>query len=329
MSNITNACKNLSVPKTVFIVPTVITILLIIGLIFLVWNKMPKYISTEDAYVDTTVVTVSPKVNGQLVKVYVKDNQKVKKGDLIAEIEDSDYKLRVAQISAKYNQALLNQKNAKALNKASQTNVKNAKEDLSRFESLYKDGAASKQQYDMAKANYDKALADFTTSNETLLTAKGGSVADAQIEELKALKDESELHLSYTKIYAPADGTVASKRATEGMYVAPGSPLLAIVPNEIWIVANFKENQLENIQEGQDVVIKIDSFPNKKFKGKIDSIQRASGAKASLFPPENAVGSFVKVVQRVPVKITFMDLSEEYSNKIVPGMSVIPKVRIK
>ena len=115
---------------------------------------MPKYVSTEDAYVDTTVVTVSPKVNGQLVKVYVKDNQKVKKGDLIAEIEDSDYKLKVAQISAKYNQALLNQKNAKALNKASQTNVKNAKEDLSRSESLYKDGVVSKQQYDMAKANY-------------------------------------------------------------------------------------------------------------------------------------------------------------------------------
>ena len=312
-------------PKSLIIALTV----LILGIAGFVFYNNSKYVSTEDAYVDTTIVTVSPKVNGQLVKVYVDDNQKVKKGDLVAEIEDNDYKAKLAQVRAKYNQAMLMQKNAKAVNKAVKTNVENAKADLDRYQDLYKDGAVSKQQLDIATANYHKVNADLTTSNENLLTTKGKSVADAQIEELKALKEQAELYLSYTKIYAPSDGTVASKRATEGMYVAPGSPLFAIVPNDVWIVANFKENQLTNIQEGQKVEIKIDTFPNVKFKGRIDSIQRASGAKASLFPPENAVGSFVKVVQRIPVKIVFEDIPKEYANRIVPGMSATPKVKVK
>ena len=310
------------------------SLLIIIGIIVLgiagfVFYNNSKYVSTEDAYVETTIVTVSPKVNGQLVKVYVEDNQHVKKGDLVAEIEESDYKVKLAQINAKYNQAIQNQKNAKAVNKAVQTNVQNAKVDLERFQDLYKDGAVSKQELDNAIAKYDKANADLTRANENLLTKSGKSVADTQIEEIKALKEQAELYLSYTKIYAPSDGSVASKRATEGMYVAPGSPLFAIVPNDVWVVANFKENQLTNIKEGQDVSIKVDTFPNVKFNGKIDSIQRASGAKASLFPPENAVGSFVKVVQRIPVKIVFVDMPEEYALKIVPGMSVTPKVKVK
>ena len=318
--------KQMKKPSKPMLIITGTVILCLVGFVF--YNNS-KYVSTEDAYVDTTIVTVSPKVNGQLVKVLVEDNQKVKKGDLVVVIEDNDYRTKLAQINAKYNQAILNQKNAKAVNKATKTNVENAKADLERFQDLYKDGAVSKQQLDMATAAYDKANADLTTANENLLTSKGKSVADAQIEEIKALKEQAELYLSYTKIYAPADGTVASKRATEGMYVAPGSPLFAIVPNDVWVVANFKENQLTNIQEGQKVSIKVDTFPNVKFKGRIDSIQRASGAKASLFPPENAVGSFVKVVQRIPVKIVFEDMPEEYAHRIVPGMSVTPKVRVK
>ena len=318
--------KGTKKPSKLLLITLGIIIAVIAGLVF--YNNS-KYVSTEDAYVDTTIVTVSPKVNGQLVRVYVEDNQKVKKGDLVAEIEDNDYKAKLAQINAKYNQAILNQKNAQAANKAVKTNVDNAKTDLDRYKDLYKDGAVSKQQLDFAQANYDKANAELTTATENLLTSKGKSVADAQIEEIKALKEQAELYLSYTKIYAPADGTVASKRATEGMYVAPGSPLFAIVPNNVWIVANFKENQLTNIEEGQKVTIKVDTFPNVKFKGRIDSIQRASGAKASLFPPENAVGSFVKVVQRIPVKIVFEDMPEKYAHRVVPGMSVTPKVRVK
>ena len=113
------------------------------------------------------------------------------------------------------------------------------------------------------------------------------------------------------------------------MWVTAGSPLFTLVPEEVWIVANFKENQLRDMKPGQPVDIKIDTYPNKVFKGKIDSIQRASGAKSSLFPPENAVGSFVKIVQRIPVKIVFTEKIDTDKYNIVPGMSVVPKVKVK
>ncbi|MBO6257141.1 HlyD family secretion protein, partial [bacterium] len=121
----------------------------------------------------------------------------------------------------------------------------------------------------------------------------------------------------------------ASRRVEKGMYVNVGTPLFSLVPEEVWVVANFKENQLRNMKPGQAVDIKIDTYPNHIFKGKIDSIQRASGAKSSLFPPENAVGSFVKIVQRIPVKIVFTEKIDKEKYNVVPGMSVVPKVRVK
>ena len=287
------------------------------------------YVSTDDAYVDTTTVQVSPKVSGQLVEVLVNDNEHVKKGQLIAVIEDNDYKIKVAQAKAKYEQALQNQKNAKANHSAMQTQIDIARADFERYKHSYEEGAVSKQEYDAAKAKYDSAKANLVNTKEALITQDGKSVADAQIAELKALKDQAELYLSYTKIYAPQDGTISGKKASVGMMVQPGTPLVTIVPNEVWIVANFKENQLENMEAGQSVNIKVDAYPHKKFIGKIDSIQRASGAKASMFPPENAVGSFVKIVQRIPVKIIFTNISDQDKAKIVPGMSVVPKVRVR
>ena len=137
------------------------------------------------------------------------------------------------------------------------------------------------------------------------------------------------MNLSYTKIYAPQDGTVSNKRVEVGTYVQVGTPLFVIVPKDVWVVANFKENQVGLMRAGQPVDIKIDAYPNKVFKGKVDSIQRASGAKASLFPPENAVGSFVKIVQRIPVKIVFDEEINQDKYNIVPGMSVVPKVKVK
>ena len=146
---------------------------------------------------------------------------------------------------------------------------------------------------------------------------------------IKAQKEQAELNLSYTNVYAPQSGTVASRRVEKGMYVQVGTPLFTIVPEEVWVVANFKENQLRHMKAGQEVDIKIDTYPNKIFKGKIDSIQRSSGAKSSLFPPENAVGSFVKIVQRIPVKIVFTEEIDPEKFNIVPGMSVVPKVRVR
>ncbi len=135
--------------------------------------------------------------------------------------------------------------------------------------------------------------------------------------------------MKYTEIKAPIDGTVSGKRVEKGMMVQPGTPLFVIVPNEVWVVANFKETQLEKMKKGQPVDIKIDTYPKKIFKGEVESIQRSSGAKSSLFPPENAVGSFVKIVQRIPVKIVFTEKIDPEEYAIIPGMSVVPKVKIR
>ena len=135
------------------------------------------------------------------------------------------------------------------------------------------------------------------------------------------------MELSYTKIYAPQDGLISARNVEEGNYVEVAQPLFSIVPKHVWIIANYKEIQLTHMNVGQPVTIKIDTYPNKKFKGVVDSIQRSTGAKSSLFPPENAVGSYVKIVQRVPVKILFTEDYSEYN--IVPGMSVVPTVKVK
>lgn len=303
-------------------------ILVICGVAYLVRDSL-MYQSTDDAYVETTTVQVAPRVSGQVMEVYITDNQQVKEGDKIAKIDSVDYEVAYAQADARYQRILLNQQNAQANFKASQTNIDVAKRDLERYEALYADGAVSKQTLDAAQAKYDVALANKTQAEQAILSDEGKKVADADLKEAKALRDKAELNLSYTEVKAPQSGTISSRRVEKGMYVNVGSPLCVIVPNNVWVVANFKENQLRHMKVGQEVDLKIDTYPNHTFKGKIDSIQRASGAKSSLFPPENAVGSFVKIVQRIPVKIVFTEDIDPEEYNIVPGMSVVPKVRVK
>ncbi len=287
------------------------------------------YQTTDDAYVETTTVQVAPRVSGQIIESYVTDNQKVKEGDLVAKIDPADYEIALAQAEAKYEKTLLNQKNAKANFKAMQTNIEVAKKDLERYQNLYAQGAVSKQTLDSAQAKYDSAQANLTQAEESLLSQGGNKVADADLKEIKAMRDKAKLNLDYTNIYAPQTGTVSSRRVEKGMYVNVGTPLFVIVPENVWIVANYKENQLRHMKPGQEVNIKIDTYPDHVFKGKVDSIQRASGAKSSLFPPENAVGSFVKIVQRIPVKIVFTEKIDPNEYNIVPGMSVVPKVKVR
>lgn len=287
------------------------------------------YQTTDDAYVETTTVQVAPRVSGQIIESYVTDNQKVKEGDLVAKIDPADYEIALAQAEAKYEKTLLNQKNAKANFKAMQTNIEVAKKDLERYQNLYAQGAVSKQTLDAAQAKYDSAQANLTQAEESLLSQGGNKVADADLKEIKAMRDKAKLNLDYTNIYAPQTGTVSSRRVEKGMYVNVGTPLFVIVPENVWIVANYKENQLRHMKPGQEVNIKIDTYPDHVFKGKVDSIQRASGAKSSLFPPENAVGSFVKIVQRIPVKIVFTEKIDPNEYNIVPGMSVVPKVKVR
>ena len=223
---------------------------------------------------------------------------------------------------------MLNQKNAKASLKASDSSIKLAKKDLERYTALYKDGAVSKQILDQAQTKYDSALAQHTKAQEDIFS-NGQNVADADLKSLEARMNQARLNLEYTNVIAPNSGIITNRRIEKGAYVSVGGPLFSIVPDKVWIVANFKENQVGQMKPGQEVTIKVDAYPNKKFKGKVYSIQRASGAKSSLFPPENAVGSFVKIVQRIPVKITFDEEIKKDEFNIVSGMSVVPKVKVK
>ncbi len=298
---------------------------------FFVFDAM-KYQSTDDAYVETTTVSVSPKVSGQIVKVLVEDNQEVKAGDVVAVIDKVDYQVRLDQAKAAYERALLNQQNAHANLNAANSEIELAQKDVERYQNLYNAGAVSKQTLDKAITNLERIQAQQTSAEQAIFSkdpSKAAKVADADLNVLKAQKRAAELALEYTDIIAPIDGTVSNKKVEVGMMVQPGSPLFVIVPNNVWVVANFKETQLEHMKKGQPVDIKIDTYGNKVFKGEVDSIQRSSGAKASLFPPENAVGSFVKIVQRIPVKITFTEKIDPEEYSIIPGMSVVPKVKVK
>lgn len=318
--------KKFKIKKRI-LVPVVIGIIALFGVIGMINSSM--YESTEDAYVETHTVQVAPKVSGQIIEMYVTDNQHVKEGDLVAKIDPVDYKAKLSEISARYDSTLLKQKAAKATFEAVNSQIVLAKKNLDRYTELYKSGAASKLEYDNAKTAYDNSQASFVQAKENLLSKGENRVADADLKQLAAMKRQSELALSYTRIYAPQSGSVTNKSIEKGALVQAGQPLFVLVPDKIWVVANFKENQLKNMKIGQDVEIKVDTYPDKIFKGKVDSIQRISGAKSSLFPPENAVGSFVKIVQRIPVKIVFTEEIDPNKYTIVPGMSVEPKVKVK
>ena len=288
-----------------------------------------KFQSTDDAYVEAHMIQIAPKVSGQITEVYIKDNQRVKEGDVVAKIDYIDYEVKFAQADAQYQKALLAQKVAQANFGAVNSEIELAKKDLERYEKLYTEGAVSEQELDRQKTRYESVKAQYSHANEQLLSKSKNKVADADLKTLKALRDQAELHLSYTTIKAPRDGVVTNKKVEKGAYVQIGQPLFTIVADDVWVVANFKENQVGEMRPGQSVDIKIDAYPNKVFKGKVDSIQSASGAKSSLFPPENAVGSFVKIVQRIPVKIVFDEKIDKEKHNIVSGMSVVPKVRIR
>ena len=313
-------------PKKRIILPLISAAILVLG--YLGYNGY-YYQTTDDAYVENLNVQVAPKVRGEIEDVFVEDNQFVNEGDLLVKIDNRDYKVAYNMAKAEYEKALFNQTNAKANLSAVNSSLSVAKKDVERYEKLYKEGAVSKQTLDNAKTKYDNLKANKTNANQAIISKTENNVANAEIEALRAKMEQAKLNLEYTEIYAPQSGHITNKRVSKGTYIQVGSPMFKIVPKEVWVVANFKENQLTNIKKGQEVEIKIDTYPNKKFKGKIDSIQRLSGAKSSLFPPENAVGSFVKIVQRIPVKIVFCEDIDNEKYNIIPGMSVVPKVKVR
>lgn len=289
--------------------------------------EMSKYQSTDDAYVETTTVSVAPKVSGEIIEVFVEDNKSVKMGDVVARIDKRDYIVAYEKAKAMYEKALLDQKNAKASLSAVNSEIDLARTDVERYQNLYNAGAVSKQLLDNAKTKLDALEANQIRAQQAMFSKNASNVADADLRVLKAQMEQAALALEYTDVIAPQDGTVVSRRVEKGMMVQPGSPLFTLVPNKLWVVANYKETQIDGMVSGTPVEIKVDAIPGKVFKGEIDTIQKSSGAKASLFPPENAVGSFVKIVQRVPVKIVFAEDISEYN--LLPGLSVVTKIKTK
>ena len=302
------------------LVPSITGIIfLICGLFYAVHTVYYK--STDDAFIEGHVITVAPRVSGPVLHLNIEDNQDVKKGDLLLEIDPNDYQAKLRETKAKLEEAKAALVSADNQMTKSLSDLDFAKNDYERYSKMRDKGISSKQDYE---ASLNKLTA--AEANNNSARARYDEI-QSSIKKLEAEVEQDELNLSYTKIYAASDGKITNRSVEEGNYVQVAQPMFAIVPEKMWIVANFKETQLANMKPGQPVKIKIDTYGGKKFQGKVDSIQRSTGARASLFPPENAVGSYVKIVQRVPVKIVFTEDISKYN--IVPGMSVVPEVKVK
>jgi membrane fusion protein (multidrug efflux system) len=318
--------------------------------------------STDDAFVDAHVAQVSAKVAGRVSEVYVDDNQAVESKTPLVLLDPRDYQAVVQQRQAALQSATAKRDSAQTalaqakarlvtLNaeiEAARAQVTSAAaeaerntSDLRRSEQLVRTGAISRQDYEHAKtaaqsqSGVVQAAQKRQQAAEAQLTEGKAGVASAEtqirsaeadIEQAKAALAAAELDLSYTKITAPIAGHVTNRTVERGNYVQAGQALLAIVPREQWVTANFKETQLRYMRPGQATTIKIDAYPGRVFHGHVESIQRGSGAQFSLLPPENATGNYVKVVQRVPVRIFF---DETHPGPLGPGMSITPTVFVR
>lgn len=311
--------------------------------------------STDDAFVDGPIVPISPQVAGQVSKVYVSDNAEVHAGDRLVDLDTTLYDVALEQAKAareaaegKLKQAQsqiesvhANQAEARAELAVAQANASSAHSDLSRYQELSAKTpqAVSRQQVDSATsaqqaadAQIAQAKAKVTAADAQLATAQAaieaarGDVDRAEADIHKATTDRD-----YCYIKAPQAGRITRKNVDVGTYVQIGQPLFALVSHDVWVTANFKETQLDEMRPGQPVTIGIDAYPNKQFTGKIDSVQAGTGARFSMLPVENATGNFVKVVQRVPVKIVFDNPNEmnDVQTLLSPGMSATPEVKVR
>ncbi len=321
--------------KLIHAVVIVVMIGIALGAFYIISNM--NIVTTDDAYLEGRIHSIAPKISGTVSQVHVEDNQNVKKGELLIEIDPADYEAKVNEAEAKWEaeearlvdaEANINSTIANLQMKV--TSLHQALLDKNRAEALYKDAVMPKEKYEKVITAYDLAVNALKAAKEQLKKAR--SLKDLElslIKEKKAALETAQLNLSYTKIYSPADGYVTEKSVEAGNQVQPSQPLMAIVAlRDIWVVANYKETQLKNVRVGQKVRIKVDTYPGKIFTGRVDSIMAGTGAAFSLFPPENALGNYVKVVQRIPVKIIF-DKSTDSRHILRVGMSVVPQIITK
>lgn len=375
-------------------------LLILIGLGFAgvrLWNYFDSYESTDDAEVDGDIYAVTSRISGVITGVYVQDNQAVKAGQLLVELDPRDYQVALEQAKAALSESrtlvAVARPNVPITTTSTQTTLSNstsdiaqaraalaaaerdydsdvanirkseadsvkAQSDLERYRILVAKDEISKQQFDQAEAAAKAAAADVDVKKATAEAAARNieearakleqsqtrqveaernrpqqiAIQNATVENRQAsaaqqqtIVDQAELNLSYTKIFAPIDGVIGKKNAEPGQQVAPGQQLMADVPlADIWITANFKETQLKRMKPGQRATIHVDAY-ERDYEGYVESVAGATGARFSLLPPENATGNYVKVVQRVPVRIR-LKKGEDENHQLRPGMSVDPKV---
>jgi membrane fusion protein (multidrug efflux system) len=253
------------------------------------------YVGTDNAYVQASSTLLSSKVSGIITKANVVENQKVKAGDVLVEIKSDDYDFAAAQ--------------SKSDMDALEAQVRGARLHYTRISDLYGKGAATKERLDSAEAQF-KSL-------------------ESKWKATQAQYNQAKLNLDYTRIVAPADGKIAKKAFEVGMLANVGQPLLGFVAgNERWVDANFKETDLVGISEGKKAYITVDAIPGKEFEGVVESISPATGATFSLLPPDNATGNFTKVVQRVPVRIKLLNLTEAETDRLQAGLSAEVKIKV-
>jgi membrane fusion protein (multidrug efflux system) len=311
------------------------------------WVGGARIQTTDDAYVRADLTRLSTRVAGEVIKVAVDDFQRVKAGDLLVQIDPADYEAQVAQAEANVaaaQAALDNLGNQVELQYATIAQAEaaqvsataldtEARQEQERQQSLEHTDAGTRQRLEQAVAAYAKAEADVRASRaviaaqrhqlDVLQGTKKQRAAD--LEGAKAVLRAAELKLGYTKIVAPFDGVVSERQVQEGDYVNIGANLINVVPlPNVYVIADYKETQLTHVQPGQPVVITVDSFPDEKWRGRVERIAPASGSQFALLPPDNATGNFTKVVQRIPVRIMFDN--GQSLDRLLPGMSVVTSI---
>ncbi len=348
----------------------IFTVLIVAGGIYGTYKYLHslKHETTDDAQIERNMNPIIPRVSGYITKVYVTDNQPVKKGDTLFTIDDRDYRVKVQEAKAaliaaqaSYEAARADIGTASASVNVSEANVRSAggnietahirltraTNDFERYSNLYKNHSITKQQYEQAEAakleaesqlrilqQQEKASAYQKTvaSARTNVSARQSDVAKANIERAQAALDAAQLNLSYTVVTAQVDGQVSKIAIQPGQFLQAGQSLFYVInENDTWVVANFKETQLDKMTVGQEVSVSADAFPDTEFKGTITSFSPATGARFSVLPPDNATGNFVKVVQRLPVRINLDPAKNdaEKLRRLRPGMNVEVDVHLK
>ena len=294
----------------------------LVGLgVFLWWEHSKRYISTEDAVVSGRPHPITVRVPGTIETVLVRDNQSVQKGQPLFKLDDRDYKTRLMVDEAILSRTLQLVKVDESAIAESLAKKSQILSDLKRARRLNSGGFSTEQKMVHLRLAKDAVEAHI----KGLKSRVKADISNAN--RRRAQVHEDQLDLSYTTVVAPVTGRVTAKSMSKGLYVNTGTPLGYVVPFHVWVIANLKESDLTNVRPGDPVTIRVDAYPDERFKGRVESIQQTTGAVMSLLPPENATGNFTKVVQRVPVRIA-LDPSSDPNHFLRLGLSVIPTIHV-